>query len=330
MAHAENRQVAVIGAGAWGRHHVRVLDELGAVGVVIDPSAEIRTAIEDTFGLPTAASTAELSLFPEIKVAVIATPAESHIEVARKCLDAGLDLLVEKPLALTAADALELVDAADASDRILMVGHLLLFHPAVQALHALVQSGELGEIRYIYSNRLNLGRVRQTENILWSFAPHDIAIILHLLNALPKDVKAVGGSWIQPGIDDITMTHLSFNGGQKAHVFVSWLHPHKEHKLVVVGSQKMAVFDDVSAASKLVIRDVGVDVDAQGMPLERRGQEHVVPLPPTEPLRAELEHFLDCCATRQQPLTNGQHAVDVLRVLENAQSSLNQTNDSRR
>jgi predicted dehydrogenase len=307
-----------------------VLKQLGVLGLVIDTNARVRSSITDEFGIPTSSSINELSQFPNITAAVVATPAESHTNVASQCLELGLDLLVEKPLALTAADAMGLCESADASNRILMVGHLLLFHPAVEALHSLVQSGELGEIRYIYSNRLNLGRVRQTENILWSFAPHDIAIILHLLDALPEDIEAVGGSWIQPGIDDITVTHLSFSGGQKAHIFVSWLHPYKEHKLVVVGSQKMAVFDDLSTTAKLVVRDVGVDVGAEGIPLERRGQDHAVTLAETEPLLAELQHFLRCCETREQPLTDGPHAVDVLRVLEDAQGSLNRTDMLRR
>ena len=328
--HQTPRHVAVIGAGAWGRHHLRILNELGVLGLVVDRDADVRTRAAEAFDVPTAASAGEIADFNEITAAVVATPAETHIDVARQCLELGLDLLVEKPLALTAADAIELSDEARSAQRILMVGHLLLFHPAVQALRALILSGELGEIRYIYSNRLNLGRVRQTENILWSFAPHDIAIILHLLNALPESVEATGGSWIQPGIDDITVTHLSFDGGQKAHVFVSWLHPHKEHKLVVVGSQKMAVFDDLSPDRKLIIRDVGVDVDPDGLPLERRGEDHSVTLPATEPLLAEIQHFLSCCESRERPLTDGQHATDVLRVLEDAQTSLNRADNPRR
>lgn len=322
--------VAVIGAGQWGRNHLRVLAEQGALGVVVDSNPTTRLKVQEAYGIPALSHARELSRYPDISAAVVATPAESHVAVAESCLEMGLDLLVEKPLALRADEAMELVQHAEERGRILMVGHLLLFHPAVQALKALIDSRELGEIRYVYSNRLNLGRVRQTENILWSFAPHDVAIILHLLGALPDHVEAIGGSWIQPGIDDITVTHMTFAMGQKAHVFVSWLHPHKEHKLVVVGSRKMAVFDDLSEGAKLIIRDVGVEVDESGVPLERRGTDHAVQLPGTEPLHAEICHFLECCERRCDPLSDGTHAVEVLQVLENAQKSLNQSAVTRR
>ncbi|MCB9832336.1 MAG: Gfo/Idh/MocA family oxidoreductase [Planctomycetes bacterium] len=315
--------VVVFGAGRWGRNHLRCLASLGALRALVDPDPATRAAAAETWKVPAFANERELEAAGlELQAAVIATPAETHSQVGLRALELGLDLLVEKPLALSVEDAEFLLAEAERRDRILMTGHLLLYHPAVEALKALIDAGELGEIRYVYSNRLNLGRVRREENILWSFAPHDVAAILHLLGALPVEVRATGGHWLQHGVADVTLTHMVFPGGQQAHVFVSWLHPFKEQRLVVVGSEKMAVFDDLRREARLVVIDSGVELDHDGRALERRGEERVLPIATTEPLLAECRHFIDCCRDRRRPLTDGHHGLDVLRVLAAAESGL--------
>ena len=317
-------QVVVFGAGPWGRNLVRVFGELEALAAVVEPDAEARQKLSDLTSAPTAATFEELpgDIRRVLTAAAVASPAATHENVGMKMLKLGLDLFVEKPLALSLAGAQRLHDQATTNDRILMVGHLLLFHPAITALKGLIDQGELGELRYIYSNRLNLGRVRKEENILWSFAPHDIAVMLHLLDEQPTNVSAQGGSWLHHDVADVTVTHCDFPSGAKAHVFVSWLHPYKEQKLVVVGSEKMAVFDDLAADKKLTLLDSGIDLPQGGIPAPRRGEHRPIPHAEDEPLRLELEHFLDCCRNRTAPLTDGPHALKVMDVLERAQDSL--------
>lgn len=204
-----------------------------------------------------------------------------------------------------------------------MVGHILEYHPAVTRLKALVDGGELGDLWYIYSNRLNLGKVRQEENILWSFAPHDISVILRLVSTEPESVHATGGHYLQEAIADVTVTDLIFPSGLRAHVFVSWLHPYKEQKLVVIGDRKMAVFDDTEPSEKLRIYDKGIEWK-EGHPVPRHTSEAVIDVDDTEPLRIECQHFLECIQTGSQPLTNGESALRVLKVLEASQMSMGQ------
>ncbi len=321
----EARDIGVVvhGAGRWGRNHLRCLSALGALRAVVDPDPKRRAEARERFEVPAFASDLELDEAGlDLQAAVIATPAETHTHVALRALERGLDLLVEKPLALSVEDAEFLVAEAARRDRLLMTGHILLYHPAVQALKTLIDCGELGDIRYLYSNRLNLGRVRREENILWSFAPHDIAVILHLVGSRPVTVQATGGHWLQHGVADVTMTHLGFPGGEQAHVFVSWLHPFKEQKLVVVGSEKMAVFDDLRSEARLVVIDSGVDLAPDGRPFERKGEERTISIPATEPLMVECRHFLDRCRDRRPALTDGEHGLEVLRILAAAELQL--------
>jgi len=251
---------------------------------------------------------------------VIATPAETHFDLTRDSLEAGKDVFVEKPLALTYEQGEQLVRLAEERGRMLMVGHVLEYHPAIARLHELVQDGALGKIHYIYSNRLSLGKVRREENILWSFAPHDVAIILRLMGDLPFQVIACGGAYLQPNIADVTVTHLLFDNGVRAHVHVSWLHPFKEHRLVVVGSRKMATFDDV--AKELVLHDQRVDMTSEEQPIPIKGPGEIVAFPTDEPLRLECEAFLHAITTRTPPLTDGESGLRVLKVLQAAQRSL--------
>lgn len=259
---------------------------------------------------------------PEIAGVVIAVPASLHFEMARKYLLSGKDVLVEKPLALTVREGEELVKIAEKENRILMVGHILRFHPAVVKLKELVDAGEIGAIRYVYSNRLNIGKLRIEENVLWSFAPHDISLILMLLNEKePLKVEAHGGAYVNSGIFDTTLTTLEFENGVKSHIFVNWLHPFKEQKLVVVGSKQMAVFDDVSE-EKLKIYPHKIELDEQNIPVAHKAESIVVDFEKKEPLREELLHFVDCVKTRSRPETDGREGLRVLKVLEKAQDYL--------
>jgi UDP-2-acetamido-3-amino-2,3-dideoxy-glucuronate N-acetyltransferase len=259
----------------------------------------------------------------EIDAIVIASPAAQHAATAKAALLAGKDVFVEKPLALKVKEARVLLDLARRKKRVLMVGHILQYHPAIVKLKSLVDAGDLGDIQYVYSNRLNLGKIRHEENILWSFAPHDISVILLLLGRMPKSVTTAGESWLRKGVADVTMSTLDFTGGARAHIFVSWLHPFKEQKLVVVGSKRMAVFDDVIKEGKLKIFDKGVDW-MDGQPVIRQTSESTLFFPELEPLREELLHFADCIRTRKTPHTDGRNGLDVLRVLEAGQRSLDQ------
>jgi predicted dehydrogenase len=250
---------------------------------------------------------------------VIATPAETHHALTCRALKAGKDVLCEKPLALTYEHAVEMVQLAERHQRILMIGHILEYHPGIVRMLDLVRSGELGKVRYAYSNRVSLGKVRREENILWSFAPHDIAIILRMLGTMPFQVVATGGSYLQPNIADVTVTHLLFDNGVRAHIHVSWLHPFKEQRFVVIGSHKMATFDDV--AKQLVLYDQRVDLQ-EGEPIPVRGEGEVVPYAADEPLRLECQAFLSAIATRQPPVADGRSGLRVLKVLQAAQRSL--------
>jgi UDP-2-acetamido-3-amino-2,3-dideoxy-glucuronate N-acetyltransferase len=241
--------------------------------------------------------------------------------MARRALLAGKDVFVEKPLALHLHEAEELVALARREKRVLMVGHILEYHPAIRKLKELVDGGELGEIHYVYSNRANLGKVRREENILWSFAPHDISVILLLVGALPEWAQTGGQHYLQHDVADVTLTFLAFPGKTRAHVFVSWLHPFKEQKLVVVGSRKMAVFDDVLKEGKLRLFDKGIEW-RNGQPVIRQTAESTLFFPETEPLRAELTHFVECVEKRRTPRTDGANGLRVLRVLEACERSL--------
>jgi predicted dehydrogenase len=312
--------IAVLGCGYWGKNLVRNFSQLGALAMVSDLTAAGRATAEQIApSIPVVDHPDAVLRAPEIGGVVIATPAETHFDLAFQALASGKDVFVEKPLALSYEQGASLVRLARERDRILMVGHVLEYHPAVVRLLELVRDGVLGKIRYIYSNRLSLGKVRREENILWSFAPHDIAVILRLMDALPFQVIACGGAYLQPNIADVTVTHLLFDNGVRAHVHVSWLHPFKEQRLVVIGSQKMATFDDV--AKELVLHDQRVDLQAE-QPVPIKGPGESVPFAGDEPLRLECEAFLRAIDTRIPPPTDGESGLRVLNVLQAAQRSL--------
>ncbi|HMG35242.1 MAG TPA: Gfo/Idh/MocA family oxidoreductase [Blastocatellia bacterium] len=317
-----SNRVAVIGSGYWGINHVRNFYQLGALEMVCDTSPQSLQRVSSLFpGIRTTTDLGAVFLDSSIHAVVIATPAETHYRLARQAVDAGKHVLVEKPLTLDVGDGLQLVEEARRRGAVLMVGHLLEYHPAVLRLRELIDRGHLGELRYVYSNRLNLGKVRREENILWSFAPHDIAIILRLVGAMPSVVAATGGAYLQEKIADVTVTNLEFASGVRGHVFVSWLHPYKEQRLVVVGSKRMAVFDDVRSEDKLVVYDQRVDI-VNGEAVIRKNKGAAEMLEPFEPLRRQSEEFLRCIASRSTPITDGESGLRVLRVLDAAERSL--------
>lgn len=311
--------IAVIGCGYWGKNLVRNFNQLGILRMVCDATVAGRELAQSLAPAATIALNFEQALMSDVLGVAIATPAETHYSLVAEALRAGKDVFVEKPLALTYEQGYELVQLAHQHQRILMVGHVLEYHPAIVRLRQLIQTGELGKVHYIYSNRLSLGKVRREENILWSFAPHDIAVILRLMNALPFEVIACGGSYIQPNIADVTITNLLFDNGVRAHIHVSWLHPFKEQRLVVIGSKKMASFDDV--AKELVLYDQRVEVK-EGEPIPIRGSGERVAFTDHEPLRLECQAFIEAMVSRKPPLTDGESGIQVLKVLQAAQRSL--------
>jgi predicted dehydrogenase len=330
--------VAVVGAGGWGKNHVRTFAALPGAELryVCDRSTAVLEGITSQHPTVTACTDLRRVLSDDaVRGVIVATDAPNHFPVAKAALEAGKDVLVEKPLALSAKDADALVSLAAANGRVMMVGHLLLFHAAVQKLRELIEAGELGEVLYVTTHRLNLGVVRRDENAWWSLAPHDISLVSYLLGSAPTSVSATGGVFLQKerGLEDVVFASLSYPAGKMAHVHVSWLDPHKTRRLVVVGSKKMAVFDDTSSDQKLVLFDKGVEAPpsavgyAEAMRV-RMGDILIPALKMTEPLRKESEAFLAAIRTRQVPLADGRSGADVVRVLEAGSRSL--ANDGRR
>lgn len=313
--------VGVIGCGYWGRNLVRVFYEIGVLAAVCDADPKVADQFARKYSVPAHNLDGILS-DNSINAVAIAAPASQHADLTSHALSAGKDVFVEKPIALQTTDAEELIAVAAKQDRVLMVGHLLQYHPAFLKLQELVVEGRLGRIQYIYSHRLNLGKIRREESVFWSFAPHDISMILRLTGEMPTSVSANGASYLHTVIADITNTYMSFPSGVNAHIFVSWLHPYKEQKLVVVGSDGMAVFDDTKGwddklqyyAHRVGWRD--------GAPELKRVDAEPIGIEEAEPLKLECEHFIQCVSSRSVPRTNGEEGLGVLRILEAADRSL--------
>lgn len=315
-------KVAVIGAGYWGKNLVRNFYELGVLSGICDSDrTKLLSLKKDYPDIALFNTIKELYKSEEINAVAVATPAELHYRLAKEALLKGKDVFVEKPLSLSTDEAIELNRIANEKKRILMVGHLLQYHPAVLKLKEMVDDGELGKLYYIYSNRLNLGKIRQEENILWSFAPHDISVILMLTGQMPDEVSSFGGQYLQEKIADVTLSVLSFPSGVKAHIFVSWLHPYKEQKFVVVGSEKMAVFNDVEKKDKLMIFPHKINWEGN-IPVPDRKDAQAVEIDMSEPLKQECAHFIECIRLRMKPKTDGEEGLRVLKVLNVCQLSL--------
>jgi len=315
--------IAVIGAGHWGKNLVRNYASLNALKLICDKNADILGQFKEQYpNVDTCLTLSDVLSRPEVHGVAIATPAEAHYRIAREAMLSGKHVFVEKPLVLLEKEAEELIRLAADQNLILMVGHLIQYHPSFEKLKQLASAGELGRINYIYSHRLNLGKIRREENILWSFAPHDISMILSLTGEEPETVMAIGGNYLHKKIADVTTTHMEFASGLKAHIFVSWLHPFKEQKLVVVGDRKMAVFDDTKPwPDKLLLYPHEIKWE-NNIPLPAKGEPERIETPPEEPLSIECRHFLRCMQTGEAPPTDGREGLRVLKVLNAAQRSL--------
>ena len=321
-------QIALVGCGYWGKNLCRNFHTLGALSTVVDDTEN---------GQATARSLAPNAIVSDnlddilrddqIQGIALATPAPTHAELAIQAMRSGKDVFVEKPMALSISDAEAMQKVANETGRILMVGHLLEYHPAVLKLREIIDTGKLGKINYIYSNRLNFGKVRTEENALWSFAPHDVAVILRLLGQSPIEVSASGGAYLTKGIADVTVSNLLFLDNSRAHILVSWLHPYKEQRLVVVGDKKMATFNDVAPfGEKLQLYPQRVEFDGN-VPVLKKEDAEFIEHDDTEPLREECAHFLDSIKSRKSPLTDAQSGIEVLKVLHACQASIEQNGE---
>lgn len=309
--------MAVVGCGYWGKNLVRNFAELGALHAVVDADPASARREADRYSVRALTLDAALA-DPAIVGIAVAVPAELHADIALRAFAAGKHVFVEKPIALTIEDAHAMKVAAQKAGRALMVGHLLQYHPAFETLLELVRKGGLGKLRYAYSNRLSLGKLRVEENALWSFAPHDVSMLLALFGEEPASVRGAGGAYVTQGIEDEFRLDMTFADGRRAHVFASWLHPFKEHRLVVVGETAMAVFED-SAAGPDKLRLYRHTIDTSGRaPDPKKADAEPIPYPSHEPLKNECEHFLSCCAGGTRPRTDAVEAIAVLKILRAA------------
>jgi predicted dehydrogenase len=323
----ESIRVGVVGLGYWGPNLARNLGAIPGCELtwLCDASEERTMELQRSF--PNARVSADLGDLlsdDELDAVVLATPVPTHAELAVAVAGAGKHCFVEKPLATNAADAQRAVSAAEHAGKILMVGHLLEYHPAVTRLKDLIDSSELGDLFYIYGNRLNLGKLRADENALWSLGAHDVSVALHLIGEEPEECVAHGASYVREGVQDVVFCYLRFPSGVVSHLHLSWLDPHKERRITVVGSRRMATFDDMLIEGKLTIYDKGFDEDTRswGEYIARSGDTFSPRIPNLEPLRIECEHFIDCIRTGSRPRSDGQSGLRVVRVLEKLQLSL--------
>lgn len=327
--------LGMVGLGYWGPNLLRNFDQLSdcCVNICCDLDAgRLASAKEQYPYLMITADYNALLNDPDLDAIIIATPARTHYTFALKALQHGKHLFIEKPLTLEVQHAIELVELSEDMDRILMVGHLMEYHPAIEKLRDLIQSGELGQIHYLYAQRVNLGRIRHDENALWSLAPHDFSVAMYLLDAEPENVAARGAAYLQEGIDDVVFVNLQFPDGIMAHIQLSWLDPHKLRLTTIVGSEKMVVFDDMETTEMVKIYNKGVDhttdYTSYGEALSPRFGDVTIPyIKMTEPLKLECQHFLDCIVSHRKPRSDGRDGLRVVRVLQAAQQSRNRNGE---
>ena len=319
----KNVKIAVVGSGYWGKNLVRVFYELGVLKTICDNSSDILKDMNEKYtDISVTTDYSEILNEKEIAGIVISLPAEKHYEYARKAILAGKHVFIEKPIALNNLEAEEIVKIAKEYKKILMVGHILHYHPSIIRLKEMLRNGDFGKIQYIYSNRLNLGKIRREENILWSFAPHDISMILTLVDKEPISIYTSGGYYLHEKIADTTMTLIDFPDGVKAHIFVSWLHPFKQQELVVIGDKSMAVFDDTKSWNeKLLLYPYKIFMK-NGISISEKKEPEKIIVEESEPLKNECLHFLDCIVNNKIPISDGKEGAGVVKVLEAAQKSL--------
>lgn len=319
----KNIKLAVIGAGYWGKNLVRNFYELGVLSLVCDSDEEILKRTKELYpDIEVTKDSSKIFKSKSIDAVAVSLPAKMHYEYAKKAILSKKNVFVEKPLSLNHIEAEELIVLARKYKKIIMVGHLLQYHPAFIKLKEIISNDELGRLNYTYSNRLNLGKIRKEENILWSFAPHDISMILSLVNEEPRSVFSRGGFYLNNNVADVTITSIDFPGGIKSHIFVSWLHPYKRQELVVVGENKMAVFDDTKNwDEKLLVYPHELNWK-NGLPIPNKKEAEKIFLEKSEPLKNECRHFIDCILNNTKPITDGEEGLKVIKVLEASQKSL--------
>jgi predicted dehydrogenase len=327
-------RIGVVGLGYWGPNLARNFDRIPSADLrwICDGRPESRERFAIQFPDARVASDIdELLDDPELEAVAITTPVPTHAELALRVIAAGKHVFVEKPLAQSLEDAERVQQAAEETGVTLMVGHLLEYHPGLEKLKAIADSGDLGDIHYIYGNRLNLGKLRADENALWSLGAHDVSVVLRLAGEEPSEVRAVGESYMREGVEDVVFCFLRFPSGLAAHLHLSWLDPHKERRFTVVGSKKMATFDDMELERKLTVYDKGFDqdFDSYGEYIARSGDIWSPKISNEEPLRIECEHFTNAIRTGTAPRSDGKVGVRVVRVLHGLQASLEESARSR-
>jgi len=316
-----NKKICVIGAGYWGSNHIRTLSKLNALKGVVEPDNNILKSFLNTYPDIQRHSNIEDALIEDYDGFTIATPAKTHFEIAKIIINAGKHLLIEKPMTLSIEEAEELVTLADENKVNAMVGHVLLFHPAIKKIKKMIENGDIGDLQYIYSNRLNLGKVRTEENVFWSLAPHDIAIFQYLTESIPKTINATGSTFLQKGIPDSTLTQLEYDNGVKGHIFVSWLHPFKEHRLVVIGSEAMISFEDSLNEKPLKFYSKKIDIKS-GVPEKIDGPVKMIPFEKRMPLEIELEYFCNHLMDVKPEISNIYHGYEVVKSLIEASNQI--------
>ena len=319
---SENKKICVVGAGKWGMNHINTLSELNCLGGIVEhnknnikdiskqfPGIPIFLELEDTFKI-------------QFDGYVVSTPAETHYDIAKHIINNGFSVLIEKPMTLNSIEAKELLELSNKNNVNVMVGHLLLFHPAIIKIKELIDNGKIGKLQYIYSNRLNLGQIRKEENVFWSLAPHDISILQYFIDSYPIDISCSGGAFVQEKIHDTTLTVLSYENNIKAHIYVSWLHPFKEHRLVVIGSDGMLRFEDSSTNKELIYYDKGYSV-IEGSLEKKDGQIEVIKYEKKMPLKEELKYFINNIDAKEIKKSGAKDGFEIVKILESANNSLN-------
>ena len=316
-----NKNICVVGAGYWGKNHIRTLKRLNALKGIVELDDNILKNFLNKYPGVQGYSSIEDALLGDYDGFIIATPAKTHFEIAKIIIKAQKHLLIEKPMTLSIEEARELVVLSEINKVNVMVGHVLLFHPAVKKIKEMIENDEIGDLQYLYSNRLNLGKVRTEENVFWSLAPHDIAIFQYLTGSIPKNINAIGSTFLQKGIPDSTLTQLEYENGVRGHIFVSWLHPFKEHRLVVIGSEAMISFEDSLEDKPLKLYSKKIDLKS-GIPEKVDGPVKMIPFENKMPLDIELEYFINHLSNVKPKISNIEHGYEVVKTLVDASKQI--------
>jgi len=319
-----DKKICVVGAGNWGHNHIHTLNGLNCLGGVVDPRKELHKEIKEEYPQTKFFDSLGAAMSKGFDGFILATPAETHFEIGMELIENSFPLLIEKPLTLNLKDAEKLIHKAEEKNVNVMVGHLLLFHPAIKKIKSLIEEGKIGKLQYIYSNRLNLGTIRVHENVFWSFAPHDISILNYFTNSLPININTFGGAFIHPHNHDTTITYLEYPENIKTHIFVSWLHPFKEHRIVLIGSKGMISFEDSSKNKDILFYEKGVDW-ADGVPVAKSGPTENIHYEPKMPLEEEIKYFIENL-DKSFTISDGKSGLEVVKILEAASASLQKNN----